>query len=126
MAVELHTPNDLDKRYWKRIREHSVLDAWAAKSGQRVTTDALELPPEATGAALVVSAGASTSSLILDGSTDGGSTWERLAARSSVSGCYVATYEHDSAPAKRLTHLRAAVDMWGKGAVKVGLEALRL
>lgn len=43
-----------------------------------------------------------------------------------MTGLYMATYEHGLAPAKRVTHLRAAVDMWGKEAVKVGLEVLRL
>lgn len=129
MTVEIKLPADLDKHYWQRIRDHQVLDAWANGSGQRVTTDPLELPPGATGAALVVSAGG-TSTLNLEGSKDGGETWERLASRSSMTGQYVATYEHEpareGAPGVRLTHLRAMVDMWGKGAVKAGLEVLRL
>lgn len=50
----------------------------------------------------------------------------RLALRSSMTGRYVAIYVHDPAPEMRLTRLRdVVVDMWGKGAVKVGLEVLR-
>lgn len=72
-----------------------VLDALGVRP-ERVTTDPLELPPEATGAALVASAG-STSTLNLEGSNDGGVTWERLASRSSMTGQHVATCEHEPA-----------------------------
>jgi hypothetical protein len=47
-----------------------------------------------------------------------------------MTGNYVATYAHEpvsgAAPGVRHTHLRVAVDMWRKGAVKVGFEVLRL
>ncbi len=46
-----------------------------------------------------------------------------------MTGNYVATYAHEpvnGVAGVRRTHLRVAVDMWGKGAVKVGFEVLSL
>lgn len=70
------------------------------------------------------------SSISIEGTQDGGKSWARLAARSSMLGNGVATYGHQGAfgttAGVRLTHLRGKASRAGKGAVRVGLDLLRL
>lgn len=122
-------PAELDGRCLGILKTSSVMNVWCQHPGQSADSGHIEVPPEATGATLVVSAGP-WSSISIEGSQDQGRTWERLAARSSMLGFVTATYEpqpaHGQTPAVRLSHLRVKASRASKGAVKVGIEVIRL
>lgn len=64
------------------------------------------------------------SSVVVEGSDDGGETWERLTSRPCMAALVV-RYARDPGP-QRLTHLRVRASRAGKGAVKVGMVVLSL
>jgi len=105
------------------------MDVWLPPSGEQADSGPLALPPECTGAVLVITAG-QYSSICIDGTQDGGKSWKRLASRATMAGCLVATYSHQGAygttKGVRMTHLRVKATRAGKGAVKAGLEILFL
>lgn len=121
--IETYTPKELGERHLEILREGKVLDVWLPHAGEKADTGPLEVPQEATGVSLVVAAGP-MSSVSVEGSSDGGATWDRLAARPCMAALVV-RYARDPGP-KRLTHLRVQANRAGKGAVKVGMVPLWL
>jgi hypothetical protein len=127
--LDVTTPTELSAGQLAVFKTGPVLDVWCNHPGQTVDTGPIEVPTGATGATLVIAAGR-WSSIEIEGSQDSGKTWERLAARSSLLGNLIAKYAPvppiGTSPAVRLTHLRVKSSRSAKGAVKVGLEVLRL
>ena len=128
-VLQVQMPNELDGRHLEILKTSPALDVWSHHPGETVDSGPIALPSDASGATLVVAAGR-WATIAIEGSQDGGKSWERLAVRPSMLGNVVATYAHQATylgtAGVRLTHLRVKASRAGKGAVKVGLEVVWL
>jgi hypothetical protein len=121
--IEVHEPKELGERHLEILQGGKVLDEWLPHPGVEARTGPLELPQEAPGASLMVSAG-TMSRIVVESSSDGGATWAPVVTRASMRGFLVVVYTRNQEH-QWLTHLRVKASRAGKGAVKVGMVALR-
>jgi len=122
MMIDIKQPKELESSLQELLKTHCVFDVWVRQPWEPVQTEPIAIRSGAIKVVLVVSAGLA-SSVAIEGSPDGGQTWQSLHKGPSIMGLVVLTYEPDQGQQQqqRLTHFRVRASRLNKGAVKVAL-----
>lgn len=120
--IEIQQPRELGPSSLELLKApYLVLDQFAERSAVSIDTGPIEIPQGATGGTLVLAVG-SMSSVSIEGTSDGGQTWQKLQGFPCGLGFAVVKYEQE--PATPMSHLRVKACTGHKGAKKVGFKAL--